>query len=138
MDYLGRLLQWWRVELDDTRASELEERNKRPWSERLREGHALTALTFARREQKRSGVLHWFRREDRDALPKGVVATKACSPPSEVASSLFTLFVLGIFLSVLAGLFCGLLVSWGTPPLLAAVLGALGAVAFVVLAEQGK
>lgn len=75
-EYLQQLLQWWRVELEDARDSQLRERSKRPWSERLRGGHALTTLTFARREQKRPSqqrrpdVFLWFRREDRNPWPE--------------------------------------------------------------------
>jgi len=69
-EYLRRLLQWWRTELDEARASQLQERSNLPWSERLRGGYALTTLTFARREQRRpSELLLWFRRQDRKALP---------------------------------------------------------------------
>jgi len=70
-DDLQPLLRWWRIELEATRASEIEERRKRAWTERLRGGNALTGLTFARREQKRpTEVLLWFRRQDRKALPE--------------------------------------------------------------------
>ena len=70
-DYLHQLLRWWRVELDAARASQLAERCKRPWSERLAGGKALTGLAFVRREQKRtSEPLLWFGRKDRKALPE--------------------------------------------------------------------
>ncbi|MBW2458554.1 MAG: AAA family ATPase, partial [Deltaproteobacteria bacterium] len=70
MDYLQQLLQWWQAELDATRLSQQQERSQRPWYERLRTGHALTALTFDRRERKTAAtVFLWFRRQDRKVLP---------------------------------------------------------------------
>ncbi len=70
-DYLRDLLRWWRVELDAVRASQLAERCKRPWNERLAGGKALTGLAFIRREQKpTSEPLLWFGRKDRKALPE--------------------------------------------------------------------
>ncbi len=68
--YLQQLLEWWQGELDEARASQLEERRKLPRSERVGRGLVLTGLTFTRRERKRpTEVLVWFGRHDRKTLP---------------------------------------------------------------------
>lgn len=71
LEYLRRLQAWWRVELDAARSAQRGERWRRPWSDRLARGKALTDLTFVRREQKRpSATLIWFGRMDRKPLPE--------------------------------------------------------------------
>jgi len=69
LDALNQLLKWWEAELDETRATQLRERSARPWTERLEHGHAVTGLTFCRREREDgSNVRLWFRCEQSRGL----------------------------------------------------------------------
>ncbi|MFP6687286.1 MAG: hypothetical protein VB934_21375, partial [Polyangiaceae bacterium] len=70
LDTLQQLLKWWEAELDEARATQLRERSGRLWSERLECGHAVTGLTFERRERDDgSAVRLWFR----CAQPRGLM-----------------------------------------------------------------
>jgi len=70
-DDLQQLRRWWEAELDDSRASQLQQRCAQPWADRLAAGRALGDLTFARRDRaEASGVSLWFRRTDRKPLPR--------------------------------------------------------------------
>ncbi len=74
LDTLQQLLKWWEAELDEARATQLRERSGRLWSERLECGHAVTGLTFERRERDDgSAVRLWFRcAQPRSLMDRGL------------------------------------------------------------------